>query len=181
MKESIDQLGRTGKSIVTLYYRGIVTASLALALGNFGFHLYAAWSKAEPAAALQTQQVQALREERLATLHKIVDLINHRYHSGSASMAELLAAKRDVGEGELEACAGQKERVRVLEKMVEDTSILEGQAAQLARKDVATEESALAIKADLLRLKIRLNQAQAESSCDSHIGHELAPGSLPLR
>jgi hypothetical protein len=66
-------------------------------------------------------------------------------------------------------------------KMVADTSILEGQAVQLARKNVATEESALAIKADLLRLKIRLEEAQAESWCDPHSGQETASGSLPLR
>ena len=181
MKGSLDDLGCTGKSKMRRYHKAIVTAGLALALGSFGFHLYAAWSKAEPSAGAQTQQVQALREDRLATLRRIVDLIDRRYHSGSASMAELLAAKRDVAEAELEACSSQKERVRVLEKMVADTSILEGQAVQLARKKVATEESALAIKADLLRLKIRLEEAQAELSSELDSGQETASGSLPLR
>src|SRR5690242_20487426 len=152
MKESLNQFRCTGQSIVRLRYKSIVTAGIALALGSFAFHLYAARSRGEPAPAAQTQQVQALRDQRLATLRRIVDLIDGRYHSGSASMAELLAAKRDVGEAELEACADQKERVRLLEKMVDDTSVLEDQAVQLAQKNVATEELALAVKADLLRL-----------------------------
>ena len=181
MNGSLDDLRCTGNSLMKRSYKSIVTAGLALALSTFAFHLYAAWSKEGPATVAHSQPVQALREERLATLRRIVDLIDRRYHSGSASMAELLAAQRDLAEAQLEASATQEERVQVLEKMVSDASILDDQAVQLARKNVVSEESALAIKADLLQLKIRLNQAQAESSPKRHDCQEDATVASPLK
>ena len=137
-----------------------------MALAGVGIHLFAAWPTGQTFSAAKVQQIRGLHEERLAALRKRVELVEQRCRSGSGSRAELLAAKRDVAEAELDTCASQEERVRVLEKMIADATILESQAAELARKNVASEEVALVIKADLLQLKIRLEEAQSELSSD---------------
>lgn len=56
--------------------------------------------------------------------------------------------------------------VEEFEKIVEDARILENQAAQLAQDNVASQELALAMKADLLRSQIRLELARAELSSE---------------
>ncbi len=172
MRRSFDHLRYQKQPAVKLGYKGILVASLMIALTGAGFHLFAAWPAAEAVPPAKTQQAQALRLDRLATLRRRVDLVDQRYRTGSGSRSELLAAKRDVAEAELDTCAPQKERVSVLEKMVDDANILECQAAELARKNVATEEAALVIKADLLQLKIRLEEAQAALSRELQCGEE---------
>jgi hypothetical protein len=107
-----------------------------------------------------------LQEERLATLRKIVDLVDQRRRQGGASVAELALAKRNVAEAELELCTSQAERVTVLEKIVEEARILASQAAQLAQDNVASQEAALATKADLLQSQVRLELARAEMSSE---------------
>jgi hypothetical protein len=105
-----------------------------------------------------------LQEERLATLRQIVELVDQKRRQGSASMAELALAKRDVAEAELEICANQTERVIILEKIAEDARIFESKAAQLAQDNIASQEFALAMKADWLKSRIRLELARAELS-----------------
>jgi hypothetical protein len=77
-------------------------------------------------------------------------------------MADVTAAKREVAEAELEICANQMDRVRILEQIVEDTRLLASQTALLAQKKLASQEVALAMKADLLRSQIRLELARTE-------------------
>jgi hypothetical protein len=79
-------------------------------------------------------------------------------------MAEVATAKREVAEAELEICASPTDRLRLLEQIVEDTRILASQAARLAQNNLASQEVALAMKADLLRSQIRLELARAELS-----------------
>jgi hypothetical protein len=152
------------KDRIFLNLAGMLAAGFTLALASLAVHLFAALPPRKVFPPSEAQQIGQLREERLATLRRIVELVDQRHRSGSASMAELVLAKRDVAEAELEICTNQMDRVFVLQKMVEDAAVLEVQAVRLAQKNVASEEAALAAKAGLLQLKIRLEDAQAQLS-----------------
>jgi hypothetical protein len=140
--------------------------SLAITLASLGILLYATRLAGETPSQANAHPVRALQEERLATLRKIVDLVDQRRRHGSASMSELVLAKRNVAEAELELCTSPTERVMVLEKIVEGARILESQAAQGGHDNLVSQEVVLAMKADLLRSQIRLELARAELSSE---------------
>ena len=144
----------------------IFAASLALALASLGVYLYPARLAGQVPSGTDTHPIRELQEERLATLRKIADLVDQKRRQGSASMAALALAKRDVAEAELELCANQTDLVIVLEKIVEEARLLESQAAQLAQNNLASQEMALAMKADLLLSQIRLELARADLSSE---------------
>jgi hypothetical protein len=152
--------------VFKLRNRRILAASLSIAFVSLGLFLHADRLAGQVLLGTNAHQVRELQEERLATLRKIVDLVGQRHRQGGASMTELVLAKRNVAEAELEICASQADRVLVLEKIVEDARTLESQAAQLAQDNVASQELALAMKADLLRSQIRLELARAELSSE---------------
>ena len=150
--------------VFKLRNRTIFAAGLAIALASLGMYLYPALLAGQVPSGTDPHPIRELQEERLATLRQIVELIDQKRRQGSASMAELALANRDVTEAELEICANQTERVIVLEKIVEDARIFESKAAQLAQENLASQEVALAMKADLLKSRIRLELARAELS-----------------
>jgi hypothetical protein len=162
--------------------RRIFATSVAIALVSLGTLLYAARIAGQVPSGTNAHQVRELQEERLAILRTIVDLVEQRRQQGGASMAELVLAKRNVAEAELELSTTQAERVLILEKIVEDARILESQASQLALDNVASQEVALALKADLLRSQVRLEVARAELSGEPNgSGPEQAPAGLTSR
>ena len=162
--------------VFRLRYRSIFAAGLAIALTGLGIYLYPARLAGQVPPGTDPNPIRALQEERLATLRKIAELVDQKRRQGSASMAEVASAKREVAEAELEICANQTDRVRVLEQIVEDTRILASQAAQLAQDNLAGQEVALAMKADLLRSQIRLELARAELSSELNgSGEKRAP------
>jgi hypothetical protein len=142
--------------------RKLFVASLAIVLASLAIYLYPARLAGQVPSGTGAHPIRELQEERLATLRKIADLVDQKRRQGSASMAEVASAKREVAEAELEICASQTDRVMVLERIVEDTRLLASQAAQLAQNNLASQEVALAMKADLLRSQIRLELARAE-------------------
>jgi hypothetical protein len=144
--------------------RRIFAASLAIASVSFAILLYADRLAGQVLSGTNAHRVRELQEERLAILRTIVDLVDQKHGQGAASMAEFVLAKRNVAEAELEICASQAERIKVLEQIVEDARILESQAAKLAQDNVGSQEVALAMKADLLRSQVRLELARAEWS-----------------
>lgn len=143
-------------------YRILFASSLTIALAGLGMYLYPARLAGQVSSGTDPHPIRELQEERLATLRKIADLVDQKRREGSASMAEVASAKREVAEAELEICANQADRVLVLERIVEDSSLLASQAVQLAQSNLASQEVALAMKADLLRSRIRLELARAE-------------------
>jgi hypothetical protein len=162
--------------VFRLRYRTIFAAGLAIALASLGIYLYPALLAGQVPSGTVPHPIRELQEERLATLRKIADLIDQKRRQGNASMAELALANRDVAEAELEICANQTERVIILEKIVEDARIFESKAAQLAQDNVASQEVALAMKADWLKSRIRLELARAELSNELNSrGQERAP------
>jgi hypothetical protein len=144
--------------------RRIVLLSVVSALVGLAIQLHADRFAAQSPSGTNAPQVRELQEERLATLRDLQGLVESRRRQGGACMAELVLAKRNVAEAELELCTTPAECVKVLEKIVADASVLESQAAQLARDNVAARETALAMKADVLRWQVRLELARAELS-----------------
>jgi len=165
--------------VFKLCYRSIFAAGLAIGLTTLGIYLYPARLAGQVPPGTDRHAIRELQEERLATLRKIAELIDQKRRQGSASMAELALANRDVAEAELEICANQAERVIILEKLVEDARIFESKAAQLAQDNVASQEFALAMKADWLKARIRLELARAELSNELNgSGQKRAPTGL---
>jgi hypothetical protein len=156
--------------VFKLRHRNIFAACLAIALASLGIYLYPTRLAGQVSLRADAHPIRELKEERLATLRKIVDLIDQKRRQGGASMAEYALANREVAEAELELCANQTERVIILEKLVEDARIFESKAAQLAQDKVASQEFALAMKADWLKAKIRLELARAELSNELNSG-----------
>lgn len=150
--------------VFRLRYRTIFAAGLAIGLTTLGIYLYPALLAGQVSSGTDPDPIRELQEERLATLRQIVEVVDQKRRQGSASMAELASAKREVAEAELEICANQTERVIILEKIVEDARIFESKAAQLAQENLASQEFALAMKADWLKSRIRLELARAELS-----------------
>jgi hypothetical protein len=150
--------------VFKLRYRTILVAGLAIALTSLGIYLYPALLAGQVPPGTDRHPIRELQEERLSTLRQIVELIDQKRRQGNASMAELALAKRDVAEAELEMCANQAERVIILEKLVEDARIFKSKAAQLAQDNLVSQEVALAMKADWLKARLRLELARAELS-----------------
>ena len=150
--------------VFRLRYRTIFTAGLAIALASLGIYLYPARLAGQVPSGTDPHPIRELQEERLATLRQIVELVDQKRRQGSASMAEVASAKREVAEAELELCANQSDRVKVLEQLVEDARIIASKAAQLAQDNLLSQEVALAMKADWLKSRIRLELARAELS-----------------
>jgi prophage DNA circulation protein len=168
--------------VFKLRYRTLFAASLALALASLGFYLYPARLAGQVTSGTDSHPIRELQEERLATLWQLADFVDQKRRQGSASMAEVASAKREVAEAELEICANQTDRLRILQKIVEDTRILASQAAQLAQNNLASQEVALAMKADLLRSQIRLELARAELSSELNgSGQKRAPAGWASR
>lgn len=143
-------------------YRTLFAASLTLALVFLGLHLCPARLAGQVPSGSDPHPIRELQEERLATLQQIADLVNQRRRQGSASVAEVVSARREVAEAELEMCSSQIDRVRLLEQIVEDARLLANQAAQRAQDNLASQEVALTMKADWLQSQIRLERARAE-------------------
>jgi hypothetical protein len=157
-------------------YRTLFAASLAIALASLAFCLYPARLAGQVSPGTDSRPIRELQDERLATLRKIVDLVDQKRRQGGASMAEVASAKREVAEAELEICANQADRVKVLEQIVEDARIIESKAAQLAEDNLVSQEVALAMKADWLKSRIRLELARAELWSESNdSGQEPVP------
>src|SRR5437870_1184914 len=72
------------------------------------------------AAPSETQdaKVKELLKERLATLHELVKVTTAEYHAGRVSFDRVQQATRAVRDAELEQCESDKERIKVLAKIV---------------------------------------------------------------
>jgi len=162
--------------VFKLRHRTIFAAGLAITLASLGIYLYPTRLAGQVPSRAEPHPIRELQEKRLATLRTIVEIVDQKRRQGSASMSEVASAKREVAEAELEICANQTDRVRVLEQIVEDTRTLASQAAQLARNNLVSQEVALAMKADLLKSRIRLELARAELSSElTGSGQKRAP------
>jgi len=168
--------------VFKLRYPTRFAASLALVLTSLGLSLDPPHLAGQVTSGTNSCPIRALQQERLATLRQLADLLEQKRRQGSASLAEVAAAKREAAEAGLELCDTPTERVRVLEQIVADTRLLASRAEQLAQSNLACQEVALTLKAELLRAQIRLERARAELSNEpTGSGQEHAPAGWALR
>lgn len=116
----------------------------------------------EPAA--EDAKIQALLEERLATLKQLAAVTEKAYRSGNATFAEVAQANALLLKAELELCKTDKERLAVHEKAVGLAKDSENVAAQLFQTGRATQASVLAAKANRLEAEIALQRAKARAA-----------------
>jgi hypothetical protein len=83
-------------------YRTLFAASLTIALASLAFCLYPARLAGQVSSGRDAHPIGELQEERLATLRQLADLVDQKRREGSASMAEVASARREVAEAELE-------------------------------------------------------------------------------
>ena len=135
-----------------------------LALASFTVVHLSVPQAAEANRVSSQPTLRTLQEERLGALRRISEIIAEKYRAGNASFPELWAATEAAAEAELQLCATDKERVSVLQRLLEQARSLENQAAQLAHNKLLPAETALRAKADRLEAEIRLEQARASLS-----------------
>ena len=122
---------------------------------------------AEPGRTRSPGPVRALQEDRLATLQRLEALMNAKYQAGQGSPAGLWTATQATAEAELDLCATPKERVAVLEGLVQKARSRESDLAQRAQNKLVGEETVLQAKADRLQAEIRLAQTRGAAFASS--------------
>jgi len=143
---------------------GLVALGLAvLALVASG--AIVTWSGTSPRAAAaerKDDKIKALLKERHATLEKIAAETSEGYRIGRASLSQVAEAKRAARNAELELCDTDKERVAVLEKMLEEAKDYEKSAEGGFQAARITHAAALKATADRLEVEIALERAKAK-------------------
>ena len=149
----------TGKARITQF--GLV----ALLVGG----AIAAWSAASPRAAAgdsKDTQVKKLLREKVATLKEIAATVNKIYQRGDYSLDQVYLANLAVHRAELDLCDSDKERIPILEKMLEDAKAQE-KAVLSAIGWMATDTPILHAKVDRLNIEIALERARAAEHANS--------------
>jgi hypothetical protein len=150
-----------------------LSVSVLLAGGAAGF-----WS-ASPrprAEGLEESKLNALLKERLATLQQAAAQTDKQYETGKASVAEVMEAQRAVRDAELELCNTDKERLAVLEKMLEEARGFEKVVAQRVDAGKAPASSVFKAKADRLQIEIALERVKGKAAAP---GQETRPRPVP--
>jgi hypothetical protein len=128
--------------------------SVLLAGGAVG--LWSA-SPGQRAEGPEESKLKALLKERLATLQEAAAQADKEHRIGKASVAEVMEARRAVRDAELELCDTDKERLAVLEKMLEEARAFEKGAGKAS-------SSALRAKADRLQIEIALERLKGKTA-----------------
>jgi len=110
----------------------------------------------------QSDRISELKEQRLATLRRLVTVTTEHYKNGEASLEDLCSAKRAKDEAELELCASKNTKIAILERIVQEAKQLEEQSTRLVANKLASESCLLKAKADRLQQEINLEQARSE-------------------
>jgi len=127
-------------------------------------------NKAEPKAREPEQKpeakdtkVQALLQERLATLREIVAVTEKlNKESGTIPLEEVLHARLQLHKAELEQCESDKERVKVHEKIVQVAKELEAILNQRFQAGRITPVDALKAKVNRLEAEVSLERVKAK-------------------
>jgi hypothetical protein len=138
-----------------------LSVSVLLAGGAAGF-----WSDSPRprAEGVEESKLKALLKERLAALQEAAARTTEEYKTGTASVAEVMAARRGVRDAELELCDTDKERLAVLEKMLEEARGFEKDAAKLVDVGKAPANSVFKAKADRLQIEIALERLKGKAA-----------------
>jgi hypothetical protein len=150
-----------------------LSVSVLLAGGAAGFW---AGSPRPRAEAPEESKLKALLKERLATLQAAAAQTDKQYKTGTAAVAEIMEARRAVRDAELELCDTDKERLAVLEKMLEEARAFEKVVAQQVDAGMAPPNSGFKAKADRLQIEIALERLKGKAAPGQERGRDrLAP------
>lgn len=110
--------------------------------------------------ATDDDKITVLLKERLVALQAIATLAEKAHAAGTGTFDKVVAARLAVFAAELDLCATDAERAKVLEKVVAETKRLEADA----KKAAALEGTVLAAKVRRLEAEIALERLRAKPS-----------------
>jgi outer membrane protein TolC len=128
------------------------------------------WSAGSPrvvAADAKDSKVKELLKERLATLRKLVHAVTADYVKGQVSFDRVQQATRALLDAELEQCESDKERIKVLEKIVTLAKESEKSAEQRYKTGNAAQSDVLMATAARLEAEIALERAKGKPAAQS--------------
>jgi hypothetical protein len=138
-----------------------LSVSVLLAGGAAGF-----WSDSPRprAEGPEEPKLKALLKERLAALQEAAARTTEQYKRGAGSVAEVMEARRAARDAELELCDTDKERLAVLEKMLEEARAFEKDVAKMVDAGVVHANSGFKAKADRLQMEIALERLKGRAA-----------------
>jgi hypothetical protein len=107
-------------------------------------------------------RLKQLLKERLTTLRKLVDQTTRDYQAGRVSFDRVHQAMAAMLRAELELCDSDKERIAVLEKIVDQAKAHEKNAVQRYKAGNAPASDVLMATADRLEAEIALERAKSK-------------------
>jgi RNA polymerase sigma factor (sigma-70 family) len=115
----------------------------------------------EPPPAGNNAKVQALLKERLDLLKKVAQHQRELYKQGVASQSTVWQADLRVHKGELDLCENARERIAVLEKIVEVSKKMEDQMASQHKSGQASASMLMEATISRLDAEIALEREKA--------------------
>lgn len=129
-------------------------------LGLAGFALMLLAAGAPQAAEGDSDKAKALLKDRLATLKMIAGRMEAGYKAGTVPVGRLIESADAVLKAELDLCESDKERVKVLEKLVESARGREALVEKMVKAASATGTDLLRAKVSRLEAEIALERAR---------------------
>jgi hypothetical protein len=134
----------------------MLTAGL---LAVASFLVMSSQPRAAQEKAPSAHQMELLKE-RLGVLQQVHEVASALFSHARCSFEEVLAARRQLLQAQLEAATTDKERIEILEKMVEEATKTEEVAKRLKESAQASELPVLQAKADRLTAEIQLDRGR---------------------
>lgn len=115
-----------------------------------------------PAAnAEQPGKIKELREKRIAVLKEIVEVTEKTYKGGQVAFDQVVKARLDLLQAQLDASETKEDRIRLLGEMVKQAEALEKAVAKRFEAKEVGRVDVLKAAAFVLETKIALEQAKA--------------------
>jgi outer membrane protein TolC len=112
------------------------------------------------AADKKDAKLKELLKERLATLGTLAKVATAEYQTGRGSFDRLHQVKQALLKAELEMCASDKERIKVLEEFVAQAKAYEKTAVQRYKSGVGSQSDTLMATAARLEAEIALERVK---------------------
>jgi RNA polymerase sigma factor (sigma-70 family) len=121
-----------------------------------------AGQKSPEGPADESPKVRALLKERLETLRKIADRVQELYQQKVAGPEEVRQANLRVYKAEFDLCDTSKERIAVLEKIVQVYQQIEDHVSELVKAKAASQHTVLEARVNRLGAEISLEREKAK-------------------
>lgn len=112
-------------------------------------------------AARQPDKIKELQEKRIALLKEIVEVTEKAFKGAQSSYDQVIKARLDLLQAQLDATQKKEDRIRLLEEMVKHAEDLEKAVQKLFEAKQVGQVDALKAQAFVLQTKIALEQAKA--------------------